>query len=580
MFLGFFRELRAPGFFHKQEAAMPAKQPRSVITLFLMLVTGFLAGTATAQSDSDALTAQVDSLFAAWDRPASPGAAVAIIKDGAVVYTQGYGSAQLEYEIPITPSTVFHVASVSKQFTAFAVALLAHQGKLSLDDDIRTHLPEVPDFGRRITIRHLIHHTSGLRDQWELLAMAGWRIDDVITTDHILAMVRHQQDLNFDPGEQYLYSNTGYTLLAEIVEEVSGQSFREWTAANIFEPLGMTHTHFHDDHQMIVKNRAYSYGTGGPTGFRKSVLSYANVGATSLFTTVEDLARWLLNFEEKNLGGAEVIEQMHQRGRLNNGDTLTYAFALGIGEHRGMKTVGHSGGDAGFRSYVVRFPEARFGVVVLSNLGTMAPWQKALAIADLYLADRLAPPGAGDEEEIAEHPVDPAILSTYEGTYQLRPGWLLTISLHGDSLMTQATMEGRFTMTPESDTTFFVKSYGARITFRPAENGEVNQLEYRGIVADRVELVRPSPEALRAFVGDYYSEELGTTYTIALKNNRLVARHRRNDDVALTPTAADQFASFRWWFRAVVFTRDDHGEVTGFRLTGGRVRNLRFDRVS
>ena len=558
---------------------MPTKQSRMLIALFLILVTGILAGNAVAQSDPDTLAARVDSLFAEWDKPDSPGAAVAIVQDGAVVYTQGYGSAQLEYEIPITPATVFHVASVSKQFTAFAVALLAQQGKLSLDDDIRTHWPEAPDFGKRITIRHLIHHTSGLRDQWELLAMAGWRLDDVITTDHILSMVRHQQELNFDPGEEYLYSNTGYTLLAEIVARVSGQSFREWTAAHIFEPLGMTHTHFHDDHQMIVKNRAYSYGRGGQAGFRKSVLSYANVGATSLFTTAEDLARWLLNFEEKSLGGPDVIEQMHQRGVLNDGDTLTYAFALGIGEHRGLKTVGHAGGDAGFRSYVVRFPEARFGVVVLSNLGTLAPWDRALEIADLYLADRLGSPDAEDEAEPAAHPVDPAVLSTYEGTYQLRPGWLLTISLHGDSLMTQATMEGRFTMTPESDTTFFVKGYRARITFRPDADGEVNQLEYRGIVADRVELVRPSAEELGAYVGDYYSEELGTTYTLVMEHNRLVAQHRRHGDVALSPTVADQFSSFRWFFRAVVFTRDDHGDVTGFRLTGGRVRNLRFDRV-
>src|SRR6185369_8859885 len=194
-----------------------------------------LVTTAAAQNGEDALTKKVDQLFATWDKPESPGAAIAIIKDGAVVYKRGYGSANLEYNVPITPQTVFHVASVSKQFTAFAIAMLASQGKLSLDDDIRKQLPEVPDFGKKITIRHLIHHTSGLRDQWTLLAMAGWRLDDVITKEHIMKMVRYQRELNFDPGAEHLYSNTGYTLLAAIVERVSGQSFREYTEANIFK---------------------------------------------------------------------------------------------------------------------------------------------------------------------------------------------------------------------------------------------------------------------------------------------------------------------------------------------------------
>ena len=274
------------------------------------------------------MTEKVDQLFSEWDKWDSPGAALAVIKDGSIIYKRGYGSANLEYNIAITPSTIFHVASVSKQFTAFAITMLAQEGKLALDDDVRKYLTEVPDFGKTITIRHLIHHTSGLRDQWELLAMAGWRLDDVITKQHILKMVRHQKELNFEPGEEYLYCNTGYTLLAEIVERVSGQSFREYTEANIFKPLGMTNTHFHDDHEMIVKNRAYSYAPDKDSGFRKSVLSFANVGATSLFTTVEDLAKWIQNFDDGRVGGAAVIEQMHERGILNNGGKLNYAFGL------------------------------------------------------------------------------------------------------------------------------------------------------------------------------------------------------------------------------------------------------------
>ncbi|KPK75392.1 MAG: hypothetical protein AMJ79_11345 [Phycisphaerae bacterium SM23_30] len=334
------------------------------------------------------MEARVDEVFGRFNEE-TPGAALAVIKDGQVVYKKGYGTAQLEYGAAIGPDTVFHVASVSKQFTAFAILLLAEEGKLSLDDDIREYLPEVGDLGKTITIRHLVHHTSGLRDQWVLLRMAGWRMDDVITTEHILKLVQRQQELNFEPGAEHLYCNTGYTLLAEIVARVSGQSFREWTAEHIFEPLGMTNTHFHDDHEMIVKNRAYSYRPVRDQGYKKAVLSFANVGATSLFTTAEDLAQWLLNFEEKKVGSAGVFEQMHKQGILNNAEEINYAFALNIGEYKGLKTVGHSGSDAGFRSYAARFPQQRFGVVVLSNVSNSNPSGLARQVADIYLADEI-----------------------------------------------------------------------------------------------------------------------------------------------------------------------------------------------
>src|SRR5688572_27627274 len=232
-------------------------------------------------------------------------------------------------------------------------------------------------------------------------------------------MVRHQKELNFDPGAENLYSNTGYTLLAVIVERVSGQSFREYTEANIFKPLGMTNTHFHDDHERIVKNRAYSYTSLGPGGrFKAAPLNYANVGATSLFTTAEDLARWLINFDEKKIGGPDVIKQMQQEGTLNSGKKISYAFALSIGPYRGLNTIGHGGGDAGFRSFAFWFPEQRFGVVVLSNLGSFNPQQLAARIADIYLADKLAaeaPKPASVERTAVK--VDAAILESYVGRY-------------------------------------------------------------------------------------------------------------------------------------------------------------------
>jgi CubicO group peptidase (beta-lactamase class C family) len=536
-----------------------------------------------AQNNQDALVSKVDKLFADVDKPESPGAAIAVIQNGAIVYKRGYGVANLEYNIPITPSTIFHVASVSKQFTAFAVTLLANHGKLSLDDDIHKYLPEMPDFGKKITIRHLIHHTSGLRDQWELLAMGGWRLDDVITKEHILKMVRNQKELNFEPGQEHLYSNTGYTLLAVIVERVSGQSFPEFTAANIFKPLGMTNTHFHDDHQMIVKNRAYSYSPASP-GFRLAALNYANVGATSLFTTVEDLAKWVVNFEDKKIGGAAVIDQMQQKGVLNSGTQLDYAFGLSIGPYRGLNTVGHSGGDAGYRSFVFWFPEQRFGVVVLSNLGSFNPNRVARQIADIYLADKLSPEAATPKpvEPVAAK-VNPAIFDAYAGKYLMPDSWsMVSITKEGDKLFGQPDGEGKAELIPLSETKFALKAIGGELTFERDESGKVARfkLERSGQnrTATRTEITPATPAQLAELAGDYYSPELGTTYTLVIKDGQLIAQHRRHDDIRLNQFEGDRFRGSQWFFQRVQFTRDADKHVVGFRLTGGRVRNVRFDK--
>ena len=444
------------------------------------------------------LEAKVDQLFAEWDKSDSPGAAVAVTTNGETVYTQGYGTANLEYDIPITPTTIFDIASVSKQFAAFAIATLAHDGKLSLDDDIRVHLPDVPDFGNTITIRHLLHHTSGLRDWVQSLVIAGVAMEDVISFKHILKMARHQKALNFEPGAAYLYSNTGYNLLAEIVERVTGDSFREWTDTHIFKPLSMTNSHFHDDHQMILKNRAYSYQAVENGGFKHAVNNTTALGSSSLCSTVEDLAKWILNFDDTQIGEQTVIKQMHQRGVLNNGEQISYALGLSIGEYRGLQTVGHSGSWRGFRSHLIRFPEQKFGVVILCNLDTFNPLRLTEKVADIYLADVLAPVEASKPEKAAES----------------------------------------------------------------TEDTESEPL---------------TPEQLTEFEGDYYTEELDTTYSIRVHENQLVAQHIRHDDILLTYTG-DHFLGNAWFFPKIHFTRDDTGSVTGFRLTGGRVRNLHFQK--
>jgi CubicO group peptidase (beta-lactamase class C family) len=490
-------------------------------TLLLVGLPAMPAAQQTSRAAGSSVAADpaagIDAILAQWNRAGSPGAAVAVVREGEIVHSQGYGLANLEYDVPITPSSVFHIASVSKHFTAFAIGLLAQEGRLSLDDDIRKHLPEVPDFGRTVTIRHLIHHTSGMRDQWELLAMAGWRLDDVITREHILKMVSHQRELNFEPGAEYLYSNTGYSLLAEIVARVSGQPFARFTEERIFRPLGMKSTHFHDDHQRIVPNRAYSY-TPGRSGYRAMPLNYANVGATSLFTTVEDLAKWERNFLTGQVGGKELLRQMLTRGMLNDGKEIPYAHGLIWGEHRGLPTVSHSGADAGYRTVYLRFPEQRLSVIVFSNLSSFNPIAVAHQVAESYLRDQLRP----------ERPARDRRADTRTGD----EGLLGAEPAAGEHAAADA---------------------GSEVVLSAAE--------------------------LAAFVGTYSSDELGTTYHLVLRDGRLIAEHRRHLDTPLSPTARDRFAGENWWFRSLHFSRDAAGRVDGFRLTGGRVRNLRFERV-
>ena len=562
------------------------KNAQYILISFLLIglmVSGTACKNKISRYDNEARAVQVDKLFSSWDKPDSPGASLAVIKDGEIIYKNGYGSANLEYGIPITASTVFHIASVSKQFTAVAVAMLAEQGKLKLDDDIRRYLPEVPDFGKTITIRHLIHHISGMRDQWELLAVAGWRLDDVITREHILKMVRHQKELNFEPGEQYLYCNTGFTLLAEIVARVSGKSFREWTEENIFKPLGMSDTQFYDDHERIVKNRAYSYVPVKENGFKKRRLNYANVGATSLFTTAEDMAKWVQNFEDGRVGGREVIEQMHEQGVLNNGKTISYAFGLVIGEYKGLRTVSHSGGDAGYRSHVIRFPEQKFAVVVLSNLGSFNTSRLARQVADIYLSDVMKEeqlPVKQAEQREAEP--NTALYDTFAGKYYFEPGLIMTFAKENNQLMLQQDGGPKVSLIPESDTEFSLRNRDAKLTFQLNNVGDVTQLVFTQgdnvMTGEKFEQVELDAQQLKEFAGDYSSDELGTVYTLAVVDGKLVAQHRRHEDIQLNPTKKDMFLGEQWFFRQVRFTRDRENRVTGFRLSGGRVRNLRFDK--
>jgi CubicO group peptidase (beta-lactamase class C family) len=518
-------------------------------------------------------------LFAQWDRTDSPGAAVVIVKDGAVLYQNGYGYANLDHHIPITPQTLFDVASVAKQFTGLSVAMLVQQGKLSLDDDIRKYQPDVPDFGKPITIRNLLHHTSGLRDWPETLGFSGLDMEGPITLDTILEMVRRQRELDFAPGEEHLYSNTGYNLLAAAVAKVTGQSFRAWTDANLFRPLGMKRTLVCDNSAEVVANCADSYAPGDQRKFHRVNSQLSAQGSSSLFITAEDMGKWLLNFETARVGGKTVIEMMHEPGKLNGGAKVDYGFGVALGDYHGSPKISHTGGWAAYRSVVLRVPEKRFAVAILSNAGNMDTHGLALKIADLYLG--LPPIKPLDQSRFkpsAAVKVDPATWDGFLGTYRLGPGWLLTITRESDQLMAQETREDKFKMTPMSDRNFFVEAYGAAVEFVRENSGPVTHLLYRGINAPKLNPPELTPALLAAYIGDYWSEELRVAGRLEIHDGKLASQQRSGTWIHFLPTGADRFDAEDGRM-ALEFTRSPDSGMTEVKVSGGRVRNIRYTRV-
>jgi len=549
----------------------------------------FLAScTSRAQTLAPDVAAQVDKVFEKWNRTDSPGCALGVYKDGQIVYKRGYGMANLNDDVTITPETVFHVASMSKQFTAASILLLQQQGKLSIDDDVHKYVPELPDFGERITLRNLMHHTSGLRDQWSLLGLAGWRYSqDLITDDDVMSVLVHQKALNFKPGDKYMYSNTGFTLLAIIVKRVSGVSFREFTTKNIFEPLGMAHTHFRDDHEEVIKHDALGYerdGDGKP--FRMSLTNFDTAGATSLHTTVEDLQLWDENFYHPRVGGPALIEQMLHRDKLNNGELQDYASGLAIGKYRGLPTVGHGGADAGYRSDITRFPDQHFGVSVLCNAAEANPGGLINQVADILLAKDFKTPAAAPAKETAKAaqiPLTADQLTAIAGLYLNRESDDFSrITMKDGKLLFEVGRDDLHELQQFAPSRFHIAgvpwSDSVELHFAPAQAGKPSSMEqiYEGgkpDVYESVPIFEPTAAQLAEFTGAFVSEEIDPVYRITLQDGKLTLNRLKQKPDTLSPATTDVFTGD---IGALRFTRDDRKQISGFILDADRIQNFRF----
>ncbi len=496
---------------------------------------------------------------------------MAVYRDGQIAYEHGYGFANLEHRVPNTPQTVFDIGSTSKQFTAFAILLLQKQGKLSIDDDVRKYIPELPDYGKTITLRHLLTHTSGLRDYTALFDLAGFAEQDLTTDKDALDILARQKGTNFPPGEEWDYSNSGFFLLSQVVKRVAGESIRDFSQKNIFTPLGMTHTQIFDYHGFVIPNRATGYSYNGERKeFVVEMSNFEQAGDGSVQTSVEDLLRWDGNFFTGKLGGKEIVESMRTPGKLNNGEEHGYGFGLFMSKYRGAPVVSHGGAWAGYRAELMRFPQQHTSIAVLCNQAESRPTRLAHQVADIVLANVLEPEAAVESKTPK---LSSEVLQGRAGVYRSATGEYRRLDFKDGKLL--LALAGGLELVPESDTSF---NFAGRnnISFSPDGNMKLT-FEAIGKPIEYSRVKVEQPRDLSHFVGEYYSPELNATWTVALAGGQLTVANKRGltPPEALIPVSDDTFITDSIRVKFV----DEPAHAMKALVSADRIRNLEFTAV-
>jgi CubicO group peptidase (beta-lactamase class C family) len=573
---------------------------RKIIAVVLFII-GFTAVDLTGQQNmtakqppiDDEAAKKVDEFLAQWDKKDLPGGAVGVVRDGKLVYKRAFGMANLEYDVPNTPLTLFNLASASKPFTAASIALLAQQGKLSLDDDIRKYVPELPKYDETVTIRHLIHHTSGIREYQALVLFGGLGTDNAYSDKSVLNMLARQKNISFKPGSKHQYSNSNYHLLGIIVGRVSGKSLRAFAEENIFKPLGMKNTLFFDNRFEVVKNRAAGYRIGPDKSISARSSLFDLVGGGGVLTTVEDLYLWDQNFYEPKIGNKELIQLLTTPGTLNDGEKINYAFGMWRQEYKGLTVIKHSGNMTGFRAQIVSFPEQKFTVIALSNNSAIFPSVIAEKLADIYLEGQLKPE-APSQKKVAES-LPPAIAlpeneaQRYAGIYaSSESGAVFKLSLRDGKLINSLLLKNEVPLTPVSENRFLMVAGADKYELIPVSgaSGKISEIRLikNGGKPDVFVPVKPpfdSPPQLSEYAGTYYSDEFDAHYKLTLQGNNLVLRIGENFENQLTAAAADYF-TIQGGVVNLAFTRDDKGKIAGFVFNsaadGRDVKGIAFRR--
>jgi CubicO group peptidase (beta-lactamase class C family) len=520
------------------------------------------------------LTAQVDKVFAGYDRADSPGCALGVIRGGNFIYRKGYGMGSLELGVPLTSASVFYMGSVSKQFTAASAVLAQEQGFFSLDDDVRKYIPELPDYGHVITLREMLHHTSGLRDFLTLLAYEGRDGSDVHSEAEVVDLIARQKGLNNVPGEKYIYSNTNFYLMGVVIRRATGKSLAEFAAENIFKPLGMTHTRYYDDHTLVLPGRVAAYGPGKSGGFEVDwSTDYDIVGAGGLTSSVDDLLLWDRNFYDNELGKGTLLKELEAPGRFNNGKVNSYALGLEIGKYRGLPIVEHGGALYGYRTEILQFPEQRFTVTALCNVASAPTLRLAQKVAEIYLKDKLeAAPDAAVKVGRNSYPAP----GPFAGRYlDRRNHFLYSFTVAQGQLMAWGSPLRRVGANEWRDLGT------GTITFKE-ENGVMHSsLVMDGetfFAGERVAESHLSAAELAAYAGKYTSTEEDAPYNISVVGGKLKLQLKWEPAVELEAVGPDEFENAE--LGNVVFQRDGNGKVSGLSLYSVRAREVGFTKVN
>lgn len=527
---------------------------------------------------------RVDQLLSFYSND-QPGAVIGVIENGEMVFSKAYGKANITHNLDFKLNTPTNIGSVSKQFTAFAILLLEQQGLLSIDDDVRKHIPEFPDFGELITIKHLLNHTNGLREIYNLLPITGWSGENKLLRSEILNSLKRQKKLQVSPGEEFNYNNSAFILLAEIVERKTDSKFPDWMKKNVFEPLGMKETYVRSDPSQIIPNASQGYSQG-ENGFIEAGDLYAAYGAGGIYTTPLDLSKWLQNFKEPKVGGKEVIEKLVTPGILKKGDTLPYALGIGVSERKGLKMYAHSGADIAHRAYLIYYPELNSGIITMSNNASFST-SIGNEISDLFFANHLVIKEKKVQDDDTENSqtfkVDVKTLKSYVGKYKASSiGLVIDYKLEKGQLIAYPTGQSALPLQPTSKATFTYEGIDATIVFKLNDDGEsVGALHKQGgKVYEMIKLppFDPSLDALKAYEGKYYCDELETFYTIVVKDTAMYAMHRNLKDITFSPIEDDTFKGDVFFMNEVTFIRDSNGKVNAFSVSNGRTKGIHFQK--
>jgi CubicO group peptidase (beta-lactamase class C family) len=540
----------------------------AVITLSL----GILVQSATIAED--VAPQKVDQIFSVYDKAGAPGCSLGVIREGDFVYRKAYGSANLELGVPLSPQSVFYMGSVSKQFTAAAVVLAAEQGSLSLDDDVRKYVPELSDYGHVITLRQMLHHTSGFRDFFTLISLSGRDVSDFNSPDEILKIVARQRELNNIPGDEWIYSNTNYFLLGVVVKRATKKSLAEFATQNIFQPLRMLHTRFYDDHTVVVPGRVAAYDSGAHGGFLVDwSTTYEIVGGGGLMSTVDDLLLWDRNFYANRLGKGTLTKELQTPGFLNNGNRISYAMGLDLGNYRGLPIVEHAGALFGYRTALLRFPGEKFTVICLCNVASAVPENLARKVADLYLADKLQAGASALDPSGNGNVPDPA---TFAGKYlDPRTHMMYSFTAKDGNLMAWGGVLrwiGAYK---------FYDLQSNVITFESSNGVMKARLDIQGetyFSGSKVEELRLGNPALAAYAGQFRSAELDATYRLSLEQGMLTLRNRENPLEKLIPIAPEEFDAGD--LGRIVLHRDSNGLVSSLSVFTQDVRGIEFKKIN